>query len=615
MARREALLICAETFSDATFRRLRSPSVDVSGLAAVLEDKSIGAFHVEQMIDRPCHDVRRSVERFYQDREPDDLLLLYLSGHGHRDMFGRLHFICADTEMKHLKATALPSAFISEIAQESKSRRQVLIVDSCFSGAFMKGMSLKSSEHSLTGSDFPSGGRGQVIFTASTAFQYSLEGSDVLGEAQPSLFTKHLIEGLSSGDADLNNDGIIDLDELYQYLHARTTQEAHQTPQRWALQMEGVIPFATNQRPRKGLVPSDVQELLEHSHPGVRLQGVEELKRLLGSGRPGSVLAASDELHRLAANDDSQRVREAASMTLRSLTPRQWSNREFASEAEGATQKLGDAASLPEASLAARSDAAQRLASDLKSLKVRASALAESIGEPLAQQPVLDAFNSHDAQSFEDEARPLVEVERANVGQGSPAGVKKTSGRRRLLQLLVALLLIVAGSIYLISAPSLSTEELFTKVQAGDIEVDTLSTLYRRELTPEQRAAIGENLAGIIRSGNRENRFLALLYINDFAPGGQYVSDVAKVLDDKDSYDAGAAASYLASVGAPGQPYIPKIAELLTSASAGARREALKALTTFGPEALQPYLPAIKEMLNDPDQEVQQAAKDALAKL
>jgi molecular chaperone DnaJ len=89
--KREALLVCAQTFVDPAFRSLRSPSADVEQLAAVLGDESVGAFHVEKLIDRPSHEVRRRIEVFYRDRASDDLLLLYLSGHGLRDELGRLY--------------------------------------------------------------------------------------------------------------------------------------------------------------------------------------------------------------------------------------------------------------------------------------------------------------------------------------------------------------------------------------------------------------------------------------------------------------------------------------------------------------------------------------------
>lgn len=309
---RAALLICAQTFEDQAFRKLSSPLADVRRLKQVLQDPAIGAFAVEELIDRPSHEVRRHVEAFYQDRSPNDLLLLYLSGHGHRDDHGRLYFICSDTELSKLRSSALPAGFISDIAQESRSRRQVLIIDSCFSGAFAKGMMTKAGGQHISGDDVLSGGRGQVVLTASTAFQYSLEGTHLEGEAQPSVFTKHLIEGLRTGEADLNNDAVVDIDELYRYVHDKTVAESKQVPQRWTFQSEGVIRISNNPAPRNEAIPAAISELLIHQHPGVRLQGVEDLAQLLASSRRGLVLAAMEALRKLRDEDEARRVRDRA---------------------------------------------------------------------------------------------------------------------------------------------------------------------------------------------------------------------------------------------------------------------------------------------------------------
>jgi hypothetical protein len=55
----------------------------------------------------------------------------------------------------------------------------------------------------------------------SAATQYALEGDEVLGQAENSVFTHYLIQGLPTGEADANADGRITLDELYDYVYAQ----------------------------------------------------------------------------------------------------------------------------------------------------------------------------------------------------------------------------------------------------------------------------------------------------------------------------------------------------------------------------------------------------------
>ena len=58
-------------------------------------------------------------------------------------------------------------------------------------------------------------GKGRAVITASDAMQYSFEGDVVKGSSPGSVFTRHLIQGLKSGEADQDNDGWVSLDEMY----------------------------------------------------------------------------------------------------------------------------------------------------------------------------------------------------------------------------------------------------------------------------------------------------------------------------------------------------------------------------------------------------------------
>jgi hypothetical protein len=91
-------------------------------------------------------------------------------------------------------------------------------------------------------------GYGRVVLTASNSVEYAWEGDQLLGEGRQSVFTRHLVEGLESGAADLNQDGYITLDELYVYVYNRViaSGESRQTPQKWAQQVEGQIIIARN---------------------------------------------------------------------------------------------------------------------------------------------------------------------------------------------------------------------------------------------------------------------------------------------------------------------------------------------------------------------------------
>lgn len=90
-------------------------------------------------------------------------------------------------------------------------------------------------------------GSGRVVLTGSSAMQYAFEGDKVQGEGVPSSFTRTLVKGLETGKADLDGDGWISLDELYNYTYDRVIDETpQQQPGKWSFGIEGMIIIARN---------------------------------------------------------------------------------------------------------------------------------------------------------------------------------------------------------------------------------------------------------------------------------------------------------------------------------------------------------------------------------
>ncbi|MET9078203.1 caspase family protein [Streptomyces sp. NPDC004232] len=249
---RSALVIATGVYADAQLARLRAPARDAVDLAAVLGDPQLGRFEVTSLVDRPAHDIRVGVEDFLAERAAGDLVVVYLSCHGVRDAPGRLYFAAADTLKTRLPSTGVESQWLLDRLDECRARRQVLILDCCFSGAFSANSRKGEAEELqrlLIGH-----GRGRVVLTASRAGEYSYEGQALPGaEITGSVFTTGLVKGLHSGAADSDNDGLISVEDAYEY--AYTYVQAHaaaQTPQRWTYGAEGKIWLARNPTSRFG---------------------------------------------------------------------------------------------------------------------------------------------------------------------------------------------------------------------------------------------------------------------------------------------------------------------------------------------------------------------------
>ena len=202
MSERLALIIANSEFSDPKLACLSMPIRDAKALAQVLSDPDIGGFDVTQVLDEPAQVVRREIERLYRRRRRGDLLLLYYSGHGIKDDFGDLYLAVKDTEADFLGSTALKATFVREQLDKSSSQRKVVMLDCCHSGAFARGAKAALGSSAGTQEAFAGSGYGRVILTASNAVEYAWEGDKLLGEAETSVFTHFLLQGLQTGAAD-----------------------------------------------------------------------------------------------------------------------------------------------------------------------------------------------------------------------------------------------------------------------------------------------------------------------------------------------------------------------------------------------------------------------------
>ncbi|MEJ2708649.1 MAG: caspase family protein [Anaerolineales bacterium] len=246
MGKRLALIIGNSVYQDPTLARLKAPDVDVGALHDVLKDSQVGGFDdVDLIFNSTSSNVRVAISSFFARKSHDDLLVLYFSGHGVLDDNGRLYLAVKDTDHSYLRATAIPAAFITDEMDHSRSRREVLILDCCHSGAFARGSKGATGASVGTASAFEGKGYGRVILTASDATQYAWEGDRVIGEAKNSLFTHYLVEGLQTGQADTNGDGEITVDELFDYVYKQVvSQTSKQTPGKWSYREQGEIVIA-----------------------------------------------------------------------------------------------------------------------------------------------------------------------------------------------------------------------------------------------------------------------------------------------------------------------------------------------------------------------------------
>jgi uncharacterized caspase-like protein len=189
----------------------------------------------------------------------EDTVLIFFAGHGapevdprgvERDGLAK-YLVPTDADPDDLYATALPMEEIRTIFERIEAERVVLFLDTCYSGAAggrtfaAKGIRAGSVDDVFL--ERLGRAKGRAIITASRPSEVSLE----LAELGHGIFTYYLTRGLA-GDADLNRDGVVSLQELYEYLAREVARKSravggNQHPV-FKGELEGVLPLAEVRR-------------------------------------------------------------------------------------------------------------------------------------------------------------------------------------------------------------------------------------------------------------------------------------------------------------------------------------------------------------------------------
>jgi hypothetical protein len=209
MPKKVALLIGVSQYEAGLPPLLAAPN-DVEAMRRVLQDLKIGGFdEVEILIDPDPNAMRLAINRLFASCQKEDLAVLFFSGHGITDDEGRLYLTTRLTDEQYYKATSVPASFVHDVMNDSRCKRQVVILDCCYSGAFAAGWLPKS--RGAVDIKRELGGEGRAILTSSTALQKSFEheGSGI--------YTRFLVEGLETGAADRDGTGTISILELHDY--------------------------------------------------------------------------------------------------------------------------------------------------------------------------------------------------------------------------------------------------------------------------------------------------------------------------------------------------------------------------------------------------------------
>jgi formylglycine-generating enzyme required for sulfatase activity len=269
MAGRHALLIGISAYGEG-LSPIPSALRDVDAMKQVLLDPKLGGIPEERLqvlTNSGRMEMESAIENFYANKDRDDLLLLYFSGHGFRQDDRQLllstsqsRTVSREGRTSVQRPTTLSALDVRAYMDRSRSRRQVVILDCCFSGAFAVGMAVRKDEGGLALEDWL-GGKGRAVLTSSDA----IETSQAAGEGEGlSVYTRCLLEGILTGAADGEGRGWLSPRDLHRYAAQRVAELAPtMTPQFIHTEDGDLIRVCRVHREPSVVYRHKVQELLE----------------------------------------------------------------------------------------------------------------------------------------------------------------------------------------------------------------------------------------------------------------------------------------------------------------------------------------------------------------
>ena len=230
-------------YKDKDIPTLKYAKEDALEIYNILTDPKYGNFpkeNVRLLLDEQATltEIKSAMGTFLaREAGKDDMVCIYFAGHGSPeiDPTGKADdklekfIVPYDAKKDDLFGYGLSMDTVSKILDERiESKRAVFFIDSCYSGE-AGGRTFSRPDvvaRNITVSETfldQLSGEGRVIITASKPDELSLETD----ELKHGIFTYYLTEGLK-GKADLNKDGVVTVDELYNYVYEQVTKKARQ---------------------------------------------------------------------------------------------------------------------------------------------------------------------------------------------------------------------------------------------------------------------------------------------------------------------------------------------------------------------------------------------------
>ena len=235
------LTIGVSNYQDPYWRSLKFAAKDAEDIAAKLKPSFDGGWTLaagvsSQVVTRD--DIKAAFARLAMANESEqDTVVIYISGHGtigrrfdsgRQTMAIEKYVVASDTQSKDPVATGFAHSDLMEMFKALRSRRKVIIFDTCYSGEGKSKLTpamvelLSRQKSAFTAEPEDDTVEGSIVLAASAWGEEALESERYTN----GLYTHFLIEGFGS---DTNTDGAITITEAHSYATEHVVAESQGT--------------------------------------------------------------------------------------------------------------------------------------------------------------------------------------------------------------------------------------------------------------------------------------------------------------------------------------------------------------------------------------------------
>jgi hypothetical protein len=172
-------------------------------------------------------EIRTALFSFLAATQPDDMVLIFLAGHGVQDAINpdNFFFLAHDSAVGNLGGTAIPMWDLGNVMDYTiRAQRILVFADTCHSGAALDRGGAKDGKNLNFFNKYLevlARKKGRLVLTASQAHENSLETTKLAH----GVFTHSILLGLGGAADDNPADGVITAGELVDYVRAKVPEE------------------------------------------------------------------------------------------------------------------------------------------------------------------------------------------------------------------------------------------------------------------------------------------------------------------------------------------------------------------------------------------------------